>query len=101
MADVAASPSHFPSPIPYLERAGRRGGRMMGVLLWPFRWLAWLILRTLFALRYRVKVVGKPEVFKKRGPYLILPNHPGLVDPPLIIGHLWPAFKARPLLLET
>ncbi len=71
------------------------------VLLWPLRWGAWLILRVLFAVRYRVRVVGEPEVFKKPGPYLIMPNHPGLVDPPLLIGHLWPAFKARPLLLET
>ena len=71
------------------------------VILAPFRWLAWLILRTLFALRYRVKVVGKREVFEKPGPYLLLPNHPGLVDPPLVISHLWPSFQFRPMLLET
>src|SRR5262245_33678835 len=79
------------------------GGRVMlgRVLLAPFQWLAWLLLRAVFALRYRVRVVGKSEVFKKRGSYLILPNHPALADSPLIIAHLWPAFRARPLLLET
>jgi long-chain-fatty-acid--[acyl-carrier-protein] ligase len=61
----------------------------------------WLLLRVLLSLRYRVKVVGKPEVFKKPGPYLILPNHPALVDPPLVIVHLWPSFQMRPVLLET
>jgi len=75
---------------------------MLGqILLFLPRWAAWLFLRVLFALRYRVKVVGKPEVFAKPGPYLILPNHPGLVDPPNLIAHLWPAFQVRPLLLET
>jgi long-chain-fatty-acid--[acyl-carrier-protein] ligase len=75
---------------------------MLGrVILAPFRWLAWLILRALFALRYRVRVVGKGEVFKKPGPYLILPNHPALADPPLVIAHLWPSFQFRPMLLET
>ena len=49
----------------------------------------------------RVKVVGKPEVFKKPGPYLIMPNHPAFSDPPNLLVHLWPAFKMRPLLLET
>jgi len=75
---------------------------MLGrLILAPFRWAAWLMLRTLFALRYRVTVVGKPAVFTKPGPYLILPNHPGLVDPPLVIAHLWPSFQFRPMLLET
>jgi long-chain-fatty-acid--[acyl-carrier-protein] ligase len=70
-------------------------------MLWALRWAGWAFLRLVFSLRYRVRVVGKPDVFKKPGPYLILPNHPGLVDPPLLITHLWPAFKMRPLLLET
>jgi long-chain-fatty-acid--[acyl-carrier-protein] ligase len=65
------------------------------------RWAMWALLRFLLSLRYRVKVVGKPEVFQKPGPYLIMPNHPAFVDPPNLIVHLWPAFQMRPLLLET
>jgi long-chain-fatty-acid--[acyl-carrier-protein] ligase len=70
-------------------------------MLWPIRWAMWAILRVLLSLRYKIKVVGKPEVFGKPGPYLILPNHPAYIDPPNLIVHLWPAFKVRPLLLET
>ncbi len=75
---------------------------MLGkVLLWPLRWGLWTLMRFLFSLRYRVTVIGKDEVFAKPGPYLILPNHPAFVDPPLLITNLWPAFQMRPLLLET
>lgn len=75
---------------------------MLGrALLWPIRWMMWATLRVLFTLRYRARVVGKPNVFKKPGPYLILPNHPAYVDAPLVIVQLWAAFQMRPLLLET
>jgi long-chain-fatty-acid--[acyl-carrier-protein] ligase len=70
-------------------------------MLWPIRWIVWAIMRVLLASRYWVKVVGKPDVFKKPGPYLILPNHPAYADPPNVLVHLWPSFKMRPLLLET
>src|ERR1700722_5448964 len=70
-------------------------------MLWPIRWAMWAFLRVLLSLRYKVRVVGKPEVFKKPGPYLILPNHPALVDPPNLTVHLWPIFLMRPMLLET
>ncbi len=70
-------------------------------MLWPIRWITWAIMRLFLATRYRVKVVGKPEVFEKSGPYLILPNHPAYADPPNLLVHLWPAFQMRPLLLET
>ncbi|HEV3439396.1 MAG TPA: AMP-binding protein [Gemmata sp.] len=70
-------------------------------MLWPIRWAMWAVLRVLFSLRYKIRVVGKSDVFKKPGPYLILPNHPAFVDPPNLIVHLWPTFLMRPLLLET
>lgn len=70
-------------------------------MLWLIRWAAWFVLRVLFSLRYRVRVVGKPEVFRKPGPYLIMPNHPALVDPPNLIVTLWSTFQMRPLLLES
>src|SRR5271170_3281174 len=70
-------------------------------MLWPIRWLMWASLRVLFSLRYKVRVVGKREVFQKPGPYLIMPNHPAFVDPPNLIVHLWPTFLMRPLLLAS
>jgi long-chain-fatty-acid--[acyl-carrier-protein] ligase len=70
-------------------------------MLWPLRWLMWVALRLALACRYWLRVVGKPDVFRKPGPYLIMPNHPAYADPPNLIVHLWPAFKMRPLLLET
>ena len=71
------------------------------MLLWPVRWLAWLLTRAVLSLRYRVTVTGKREVFRHPGPYLILPNHPAFADPINLITHLWPAFRIRPLVLET
>jgi long-chain-fatty-acid--[acyl-carrier-protein] ligase len=70
-------------------------------MLWPIRWAMWASLRVLLSLRYKIRVIGKPEVFQRPGPYLILPNHPALVDPPNLIVHLWPTFLMRPLLLES
>jgi long-chain-fatty-acid--[acyl-carrier-protein] ligase len=55
----------------------------------------------LFALRYKIRVIGKAEVFAKPGPYLIMPNHPAFTDPPNLTLHLWPTFLMRPLLLES
>jgi long-chain-fatty-acid--[acyl-carrier-protein] ligase len=71
------------------------------MLVQPFRWLAWFVVRFVMSGRYRVRVVGQDEVFRKPGPYLVLPNHPGYCDPPNIIVKLWPAFRFRPMLLET
>ena len=70
-------------------------------MLWPIRWVTWALMRFVFWGRYRVTVVGKDEVLAKPGPYLILPNHPALADPPNLLAHLWPSFKMRPLLLES
>lgn len=61
----------------------------------------WALLRVLLSFRYRIRVVGKQEVFQTPGPYLILPNHPAFVDPPNLIVRLWPTFQMRPLLLES
>jgi long-chain-fatty-acid--[acyl-carrier-protein] ligase len=61
----------------------------------------WAFLRFLLSLRYKVTVVGKEEVLRNPGPYLILPNHPAYMDPPNVLTHLWPAFRMRPLFLET
>jgi long-chain-fatty-acid--[acyl-carrier-protein] ligase len=70
-------------------------------MLWPVRWFVWAMTRLLLALRYWVTIRGKNEVFRRPGPYLILPNHPAYADPPNVITRLWPAFRFRPMLLET
>src|SRR5437016_5473937 len=70
-------------------------------MLWLIRWVMWVPLRVLLWLRYWATVRGKAEVLKKPGPYLILPNHPAYIDPPNLLVCLWPAFKMRPMFLET
>ena len=48
----------------------------------------WWIVRWLVCWRYRVRVVGGEKLRELRGPTLILPNHPGYIDPPLLLSHL-------------
>ncbi len=70
-------------------------------MLWPIRWLFWIILRAVLSCRYWLTLEGTREVFRHPGPYLILPNHPAYADPPNLLVRLWPWFKMRPMLLET
>ena len=42
----------------------------------------------------------RDEVRKLDGPILILPNHPGYIDPPIVITTLFPTLHPRPLLFE-
>lgn len=70
-------------------------------MLWLIRWPFWFLIRILLSLRYWVKIRGQAEVFKHPGPYLILPNHPAYIDPPNLLVRLFPAFRMRPMLLET
>ncbi|HEY1188926.1 MAG TPA: AMP-binding protein [Gemmata sp.] len=70
-------------------------------MLWAMRWAMWAFLRFVLALRYKVNLTGTEDVFKRPGPYLIMPNHPAYADPPNLLVRLWPIFKIRPLLLET
>lgn len=70
-------------------------------MLGPIRWALWLPIRVLLWLRYWVTVRGKADVLRRPGPYLILPNHPAYIDPPNLLVRLWPAFRMRPMLLET
>ena len=53
--------------------------------------------RFILSLRYRVRVVGLDAVRGRKG-VLILPNHPGYTDPPLVLSHL-SALAPRPMLL--
>lgn len=54
--------------------------------------------RLLLALRYRVTVSGG-EAIRQRGTrgLLILPNHPALIDPPIVLSRLMPIFFPRTL----
>jgi len=71
------------------------------MILQVLRWMVWLVGKTVSWMRYRVTVVGLPEVLAKPGPYLVLPNHPSFSDPPNLAIQLWPTFRFRPLALET
>jgi long-chain-fatty-acid--[acyl-carrier-protein] ligase len=56
--------------------------------------------RLVLALRYRIRVHGAEPLRDQRGPVLILPNHPGYIDPPIVLATLWPYLRPRPMLFE-
>jgi long-chain-fatty-acid--[acyl-carrier-protein] ligase len=67
-----------------------------------FRSLLWYSVRGLLGTRYRVRVNGL-ETLAGLGPkskVLILPNHPGYVDPMLVLSRLGPQLGPRPLVFE-
>src|SRR5437764_3944939 len=61
------------------------------------RWFFWVILRLALAARYRVTVRGREQLRRLKGPVLVLPNHPGYIDPFLLFAYLWPSLRMRPL----
>jgi len=71
------------------------------MLLFPIRWLVWLLGRGFMSLRYWVTQVGTQDVLRKPGPYLVLPNHPGFTDPPNVLAQLWNTFRFRPVANEV
>lgn len=46
---------------------------------------------------YRLHVRGLEQVKTMKGPVVVLPNHPGYIDPFLLFGVLWPSLRMRPL----
>jgi long-chain-fatty-acid--[acyl-carrier-protein] ligase len=64
------------------------------------RYALWAACRLVLSLRYRLRVHGLDEVRRHQGPLLILPNHPGLNDPLLVLAGIWPALKPRPMVYE-
>jgi long-chain-fatty-acid--[acyl-carrier-protein] ligase len=66
-----------------------------------FRRMLWLIVRFVLSLRYRVRVHGTEQLGEFKGPLLILPNHPGFVDPMLMLSLLGPRLHPRPMLAES
>jgi long-chain-fatty-acid--[acyl-carrier-protein] ligase len=61
------------------------------------RWLIWGFARLVLGARYRVDVHGREQLRTLSGPVLVLPNHPGYIDPFLLFVVLWPALRMRPL----
>jgi long-chain-fatty-acid--[acyl-carrier-protein] ligase len=59
-----------------------------------------LLARLVVPLRYRVRVHGWGRVRGLKGPVLLLPNHPGYIDPILILTYFYYPFRPRPLLYE-
>ena len=62
----------------------------------PLRYVLWVIVKLFLSLRYRVRVHGLDKLRDHKGPMLILPNHPGYVDPPLVLSVLWPSPRVWP-----
>ncbi len=69
-------------------------------MLWLLRYALWGVTRLVLSLRYRLRVHGLDKVRQIQGSLLILPNHPGLNDPLLVLAGIWPALKPRPMLYE-
>jgi len=54
---------------------------------------AWIV-RSLLSLRYDITLIGKEKPFQREG-VLILPNHPGEIDPVIVFSHLWNPMQPR------
>ncbi len=69
-------------------------------MLDALRRFLWLVAHAIVPLRYRVRIDGWDRVRDLKGPVLLLPNHPGYIDPVLILTYLYYPFRPRPLLYE-
>lgn len=58
--------------------------------------LFWII-RAAASLRYKVTIEGREHLKKGARGVIVFPNHPGFMDPPLIILHTWRWLELRPL----
>ncbi len=64
---------------------------MLNLLIFAF-------VRSILRLRYRVRISGVEAVGKEScSGTLFLPNHPGLIDPVILMSQLYPRFRLRPL----
>ena len=59
--------------------------------------LFWILIRWMFSLRYRVRVTGLESLSELEGPTLVMPNHPGYIDPPLVLSHVQLGRPVRPI----
>jgi long-chain-fatty-acid--[acyl-carrier-protein] ligase len=56
--------------------------------------------RALVWLRYRVEITGLDQLRAIQGPVLVLPNHPGYIDPVLVMTQLGGEISLRPLVVS-
>jgi len=64
--------------------------------------LIFILARWVLSLRYHVRVHGLSKILEKEPQgILILPNHPGLIDPILLMAHLYGPLRPRPLADEV
>jgi long-chain-fatty-acid--[acyl-carrier-protein] ligase len=68
--------------------------------MFVLRFLFWLLFRLFVGARYRIRVHGLDAVRRLPRPLLILPNHPALSDPVIILTSLWWTVRPRPMLYE-
>jgi long-chain-fatty-acid--[acyl-carrier-protein] ligase len=69
-------------------------------MLTALRYALWAFARVVLSLRYRIRLHGLEKVKDLQGPLLLLPNHPGLIDPPILLTVLWPSLRPRPMVFE-
>src|SRR5262249_55539899 len=69
-------------------------------MIWIMRTIVWAVGKLILSLRYRIRVHGLENVRGLKGKTLILPNHPGMIDPPIVLTTFWPTVHPRPLLYE-
>jgi long-chain-fatty-acid--[acyl-carrier-protein] ligase len=60
----------------------------------------WFSERILAPLRYHINLEGWESVRDAKRPVLLLPNHPGYLDPLLIFTAVYHAFQPRPVIYE-
>ena len=61
----------------------------------------WILIRFLTGFRYRVRVEGLEKLRDLRGPTLVMPNHPGLIDPPLVLSNVRIPGGMRPIVTTS
>lgn len=57
-------------------------------------------LRGLLYIRYRFEFLGFEKIPEGSSGFLVVPNHPALIDPVIVCSFLWRRFHLRPLVLE-
>lgn len=63
--------------------------------------LGWWVTRWLLHRRYAVQVEGLDALRGLSGPTLVLPNHPGYIDPPLVLSHVRLGQAVRPVVTHS
>jgi long-chain-fatty-acid--[acyl-carrier-protein] ligase len=69
-------------------------------MLGAIRRALWLLAHLIVPLRYCIRVHGWERLRDLGRPVLLLPNHPGYIDPLIILTYLYYPFRPRPVLYE-